>query len=56
MHAKLTAGTLATIETRSLNHGDHICGNEETWYQPLTKTYPRDARLCDREFISAARA
>jgi hypothetical protein len=35
--ATLTAGTLARIQTRSLNSGDHICGNEETWYPPLTK-------------------
>ncbi|HWB96491.1 MAG TPA: DUF1326 domain-containing protein [Bryobacteraceae bacterium] len=37
MHAKLTAGTLAKIETRALNGNDHICRNEEVWYQPLTK-------------------
>lgn len=35
--AKLTAGTLARIETRSMNNGDHTCGNEETWYPPLTQ-------------------
>jgi hypothetical protein len=35
--ATLTAGNLARIETRSLNNGDHMCGNEETWYPPLTK-------------------
>lgn len=34
---KLTAGSLATIETRAFNMGDHVCGNEEVWYQPLTK-------------------
>jgi hypothetical protein len=33
--AKLTAGTLAAIQTRSLNAGDHVCGNEEVWYPPL---------------------
>ncbi len=37
MKVKLTAGSLATIETRALNEGDHTCGNEETWYPPLTK-------------------
>jgi hypothetical protein len=36
--AKLTAGSLAEIETRALNSGDHICGNEEVWYPPLSKT------------------
>jgi hypothetical protein len=35
--AKLTAGTLANIETRALNHGDDHCTNEETWYRPLSK-------------------
>lgn len=35
--AKLTAGTLAAIQTRAINHGDHLCSNEETWYRPLTK-------------------
>src|SRR3712207_8769636 len=36
--AKLTAGTLAQIETRGINNGDHLCSNEITWYRPLTKT------------------
>jgi hypothetical protein len=30
------AGKLAGIETRSLNGKDHLCGNEEVFYQPLT--------------------
>jgi len=34
--ALMTAGTLARIQTRGMNEGDHICGNEETWYKPLT--------------------
>src|SRR5260370_28496351 len=38
MNATLTPGTLAKIQTRAINEGDHICRNEETWYQPLTKT------------------
>lgn len=36
--AHLTAGSLAEIQTRALNSGDHICGNEEVWYPPLSKT------------------
>lgn len=32
----LRAGGLAGIETRSLNGRDHLCGNEEVFYQPLT--------------------
>lgn len=35
-HAMFRAGTLARIETRSLNENDHICGNETTYYPPLT--------------------
>jgi len=34
--ASLAAGNLATIKTRSLCSGDHICGNEEVFYPPLT--------------------
>jgi hypothetical protein len=33
----LTAGKLAMIRTRSLCSGDDICGNEFTYYPPLTK-------------------
>lgn len=35
--AKLSAGTLAQIQTRAINSGDHLCSNEVTWYPPLTK-------------------
>jgi len=38
MKATLTAGTLAKIQTRALNENDHLCRNEEVWYEPLTKT------------------
>ena len=34
--AKLTAGSLAAIRTRAMSATDHICGNEEIWYPPLT--------------------
>ncbi len=33
--AKLVAGNLARIETRSLCQGDHLCGNESIYYPPL---------------------
>jgi hypothetical protein len=33
--ALLVAGNLARIETRSLCHGDDICGNEFVFYPPL---------------------
>ena len=36
-YGKLTAGTLAQIETRSLHGKDHLCGNEDVYYQPLTE-------------------
>lgn len=35
--AKLRAGSLARIETRSLCSGDHLCGNENVYYPPLTR-------------------
>lgn len=34
--ALMRAGQLATIRTRSLNEHDHLCGNEVTFYPPLT--------------------
>jgi len=36
--AMLQAGNLLTVETRSMNEKDHLCGNEETYYPPLTQT------------------
>lgn len=30
------AGQFATVQTRSLNEHDHLCGNEITFYPPLT--------------------
>jgi hypothetical protein len=35
--ARLVAGNLARIETRSLCQGDHICGNEFVYYPPLVQ-------------------
>jgi len=34
---KLTAGQLASVETRALDEGDKICHNESVWYTPLTR-------------------
>jgi hypothetical protein len=34
----LHAGDIAAIETRSLTKLDHLCGNESTFYPPLTAT------------------
>lgn len=36
--ASLAAGGLLELRTRPLNHGDHLCGNEEVYYPPLTET------------------
>jgi hypothetical protein len=35
--ARLVAGNLARIETRSLCHADDICGNEFVYYPPLVQ-------------------
>ena len=35
---RLEAGSLASVVARSLTAGDHICGNEQTYYPPLTAT------------------
>jgi hypothetical protein len=36
--ALLRAGQFAVVQTRAINDGDHICGNEVTYYPPLTET------------------
>jgi len=35
--ARLRAGQFATVQTRSLGDQDHVCGNEVTFYPPLTE-------------------
>lgn len=35
--AALKAGELIELRTRGLNHDDHLCGNEEVYYPPLTQ-------------------
>ena len=35
--AKVTAANLVEISTRCFSDQDHVCGNEETFYPPLTK-------------------
>jgi len=37
MRASVTAGSLATVQTRAINAMDRICGHEATFYSPLTK-------------------
>jgi hypothetical protein len=36
--ARLQAGDLVTVETRGIGEKDHLCGNESTFYPPLTET------------------
>ena len=36
--ARLLAGDVVTVETRAIGDKDHLCGNEDTFYQPLTQT------------------
>jgi hypothetical protein len=40
--ANVRAGNLVEIQTRCLGGGDHVCGNEELFYPPLTPV--NDAR------------
>ncbi len=35
--AHLTAGSLAEVRTRGLTEADHLCGNEDIYYPPLTR-------------------
>ncbi len=34
--AELTAGDVVSLKTRCVNGDDHVCGNEEVYYPPLT--------------------
>jgi hypothetical protein len=36
--ARLQAGDMVTVETRAIGDKDHLCGNEDTFYKPLTQT------------------
>jgi hypothetical protein len=36
--ARLQAGDFITVETRAIGEKDHLCGNESTFYPPLTET------------------
>ena len=36
--ASLRAGEFVTVETRAIGDKDHLCGNEDTFYPPLTQT------------------
>ena len=36
--ASVHAGSFVTVETRAIGENDHLCGNETTFYPPLTPT------------------
>src|ERR1051326_5341532 len=36
--ARLQAGNEVIVETRAIGEKDHLCGNEDTFYKPLTQT------------------
>ncbi|MGH9564977.1 MAG: DUF1326 domain-containing protein [Candidatus Angelobacter sp.] len=36
--ARLQAGDFVTVQTRAIGPNDHLCGNETTFYPPLTQT------------------
>ncbi|HLJ27023.1 MAG TPA: DUF1326 domain-containing protein [Candidatus Angelobacter sp.] len=36
--ASVHAGSFVTVETRAIGENDHLCGNESTFYPPLTET------------------
>lgn len=38
MRARLQAGDAVRVETRAIGDKDHLCGNEDTFYKPLTPT------------------
>ncbi len=38
VRARLQAGDVVTLETRAIGDKDHLCGNEDTFYKPLTQT------------------
>lgn len=35
--AFLRAGSFVSVQTRAINENDHLCGNEATYYPPLTQ-------------------
>jgi hypothetical protein len=47
--AMLRAGNFVTVQTRGINEHDHICGNEETFYPPLTQTAHAMPAVAERD-------
>lgn len=47
--ALLRAGSFVTVRTRGINDQDHICGNEVTFYPPLTPTTHAMPAVAERD-------
>jgi hypothetical protein len=47
--ALLRAGNFVTVKTRGIDGHDHICGNEETFYPPLTETAHAMPAVAERD-------
>jgi len=47
--ALLRAGNFVTVRTRGIDGHDHICGNEETFYPPLTQTAQAMPAVAERD-------
>jgi hypothetical protein len=47
--ALLRAGNFVTVKTRGINEHDHICGNEVTFYPPLTSTAHAMPAVAERD-------
>lgn len=47
--ALLRAGNFVTVRTRGINDHDHICGNEVTYYPPLTQTTHAMPAVAERD-------
>lgn len=50
----LRAGEVARMATRSLGHGDHLCGNEFVYYPPLSTVVAKPAFTLENEFRGKA--
>ncbi len=51
----MQAGQLARIETRSLSDKDHYCGNETTYYPPLTElSHAMPVVAVDNEYLGSS--
>ena len=47
--ALLRAGNFVTVKTRGINERDHVCGNEVTFYPPLTQTAHAMPAVAERD-------